>query len=146
MKRQISRDDSLNPEIRWLSEPEEIREGLASENPGLALLSCRRAGEAGAALLRRLAESGESRLRKNCVIGMGLFRKPEAIPKLRNLALSEKEERMQFSAVCLLGELGGEAEVPVLQELLPRSGYQRENKAGTGGGQSAGRQITGAFH
>lgn len=123
MKRALFRDDERNPAVEWLTDPQAIREGLVSGEPGLALLSCRRLGTRGAELLRRWNREEDPELRTNCVLGMGLLGLPEALPGLRELAFFHKEngkrgEWAACSALCLLRRLGGVEELPELKKLI----------------------------
>ena len=111
--------DRENPPFYWLTDPEELRAGLRSEEPGAALLSCRRLGAAGAALLREGAEAKERLLRENCLIGLGLL--GELRPALIELALCRepgpRAEWLGCSALCLIGRLGGAEPLPALENL-----------------------------
>lgn len=124
MKRIVSRDDGENPPVEWLTDPADIRAGLLSEEPGLALFSARRLGKEGAVLLRKWM--GEDALRTPCTLGLGMLGLPEALPELRRLAFSPGEDFWAASsALCLLRQLGEKEDLPALEALAEKGGELR---------------------
>ena len=107
---------------------------LKTDAPGIAIWSAYVADdrEAARAALFSLMQSAESDLhRYNCAIALGLIRDTRALPILREIIehrdaffFTDNRRSNQFRsavAVCLIGDIGGADELPLLFELLDDS-------------------------
>lgn len=113
----------------WMTSIPEIRDGLASDNPAVAIWSAKRLGAAIAEpLIGWLECDGEEHLRKHSAIALALLDRQEAAPVLREMArerdaflpggLSRFHHARGYAAVCLLGRLAHTAAVPELVQIL----------------------------
>lgn len=115
--------------VEWLSERNEIRIGLASDSPGIAIWSARRLGDSMIGSLREwCAQKQDSPLRKHSALALALLGAAGAIPVLREMVL-ERDTFMsgtshmysQFrghAAIYLLGKLGDVEMVPELERIV----------------------------
>ncbi len=69
-------------------------------------------------LLRSVLQTGTRRLRKNAAAALGEIGDPSALPDLLELAQSDADFHLQWTAVDALGELGDSRAEPVLLKLL----------------------------
>lgn len=122
-------DDSFRREqIRWMTDPEEIKAELATDKPGIAIYSSKLLGAAIAPQLKQWMASEDRMLRFASAIGLGLIGDPAAAPVLREIvrerdAFYYKDCRRtnQFRsaiAIYLLGKLGDRESLPLLREIL----------------------------
>lgn len=115
--------------IEWLTDREEIRSGLATDTPGIAIWSVFRLGadEMGGALREWLA-SDDAQLRKHSAFALGLLGDATALPELR--AMLEERDSFQlqdcrknnqmrgYMAIYLLGKLRDEGCIDELEKLV----------------------------
>lgn len=80
-------DPSIMPQkIRWFTDEENIKEGLSSNRPGIAIWSSKIMGERICNKLVMWMNEGETEnLRKHSAIALGLLGNKEALPVLRNM-------------------------------------------------------------
>lgn len=118
--------------IKWLEELEEIRSGLASDSPGIAIWSAFRLGhaEVGAALREWLSDDDDY-LRKHSAFALGLLGDEAALPELRGMLAERdafqlkdcrKNNQMRgYMAIYLLGKLRDEGSIDELERLVCES-------------------------
>jgi len=112
----------------WPTEPAEIRDGLASDAPGVAIWSCRRLGNGiQDKLLAWLTEEGDANLRRHSAFALGLLRNPAALPVLRETVSdtshpdSRKAQPRSHAAMFLLGVFADREAVGMLGAVLDAS-------------------------
>lgn len=132
------RVDSRQPQqspIRWLLEPEEIRESLAEEKPGVAIWSAKRLGDAiRPHLLQWIGADQPEHLRRHSAMALALLDAPEGAPILREMVRERDpfvpqtslkyNQARGYAAVYLLGRLRDKEAVPELINILDsREGF-----------------------
>ncbi|MDR6549189.1 FAD-dependent oxidoreductase [Paenibacillus qinlingensis] len=107
--------------IVWLTDPDQIRQGLMSEQPGVAIWSCKRLGDAMKPHLHIWMEEGKDdtdgteSLRKHCAFALALLEDEAALPNLRAMVMERdslvlqdcrKNNQMRgYMAIYLLGRM-----------------------------------------
>ena len=128
---QIAYPSNRKPEaaVEWLTDRALIREGLASDAPGIAIWSARRLGrgEIGADLKQWL-QAEDEQLRKHSAFALALLGDHATLPELRSmmrerdsLVLQDcrKNNQMRgFMAIYLLGRLRDEGSIDELADLV----------------------------
>lgn len=126
--------------VEWLTNPDSIRGGLASETPGIAIWSARRLGDEMIGLLRAwCSQKQDSHLRKHSAFALALLGDVSAIPALREMVL-ERDAFMSGSshmysqfrvhaAIYLLGKLGDWEMVPDLERIVADTGGQEPEES-----------------
>jgi len=71
--------------IHWLSEPAAIREGLASDRPGVAIWSCRRLDQGMREHLLGWMNAPDDQLRRHSALALGLIGERASLPLLRQM-------------------------------------------------------------
>ena len=112
---------------------------LATDTPGVAIWSAYLSPDRAAAadrLSRAMSTAEEDLTRYNCAIALGLLGDERALPTLRRIVrerdcffFKDNRRSNQFRsavAVCLLGRLGTEEDLPLLTELLEPEELERE--------------------
>ncbi|TMV45026.1 FAD-dependent oxidoreductase [Paenibacillus mesophilus] len=141
-KETLSHADEKNPVVGWLSNWNDIREGLDGTKPGLAIWSAKRLGESARPKLAEWMRVGESgHLRKHSAFALALLGDPQAAPVLRETVrerdpfvpgTSRKYNQVRgYAAIYLLGLLSDEESVPELTGILDDPGgwtYSDDNK------------------
>jgi hypothetical protein len=129
MKDTQTHEDDLNPRVQWLTDAQQIREGLTGVKPGLAIWSARREGARLLPVLREWAsQTAEPNLRRHAAFALGLLRDEAGLPVLRETLrerdpfvprTSRKYNQVRgYAAAYLLGKLADEASVPELLQIL----------------------------
>ncbi|WP_186446168.1 FAD-dependent oxidoreductase [Paenibacillus cremeus] len=114
---------------QWLTDVEEIREGLDGPKPGIAIWSAKRLGAAIAPQLRTwVAGERDEHLARHSAMALGLIGDPAAIPVLRRMVeerdmfvpfTSRKYNQVRgYAAIYLLGKLQDTGIVPELLSIL----------------------------
>lgn len=86
-------DPGRNTSIEWLTDPEQIREGLSGAKPGVAIWSSKRLGDAIIPYLREWMEAAEGEfLKKHCAIALAVLGDRSSLPLLREMV----QERDSF--------------------------------------------------
>lgn len=111
---------------------------LETDAPGVAIWSCFTAKNKSAVrkkLYAAMSEATENLYRYNCAIALGLLEDERAVPVLREIIESrdcffftDNRRTNQFRsavAVCLMGRLGTEADLPILFEILSDGEFDR---------------------
>ena len=111
---------------------------LKTDAPGVAIWSCYVSEErvaVGERLYREMLSADEPLLKYNCAIALGLIEDSRALPILREIVerrdcffFTDNRRSNQFRsavAVCLLGRLGTEKDLPLLFELLSAEEIER---------------------
>lgn len=122
-------DDSFRQEpIRWMTDPDRIREALSTDMPGVAIYSCKRMGSRLTPHLLQWLNDGDRMLKYGAAIALGLIGQEAAAPVLREIVsrrdaffFKDCRRTNQFRsaiAIYLLGKLADEACVPLLTEIL----------------------------
>jgi hypothetical protein len=117
------------PESPWLTDEADIRAGLASDSPGIAIWSARRIGSAIADQLNAWCDQRDNdHLRKHSAFALALLGQRSAIPVLREIVVSRDEfmpktshmySQLRFhAAIYLLGKLGDTGIVPELMRII----------------------------
>lgn len=115
--------------VEWLTDTDAIREGLASDKPGIALWSARRLGPTLAEPLTGwLEQRQDDRLRKHSALALALIGDEAALPTLREMVAARDDFMPKTShmynqlrgcaAIYLLGKLGDAAIVPELTRIV----------------------------
>jgi hypothetical protein len=115
--------------VAWLTDENEIREGLSGDKPGIAIWSSKRLGaEINPRLREWVSQSQEEKLYKNSAIALALQNDMAALPILRQMIrnrdsyvpkTSRKYNQAHgHSAIYLIGKLADREIVPDLIELL----------------------------
>ena len=112
---------------------------LKTDAPGIAIWSAFVAKDKTAVkklLIRELSEAEDELYRYNCAIALGIMGDDSALPTLRQIVegrdcffFTDNRRSNQFRsaiAVCLLGRLGGEKELPLLFEILSDGEIERK--------------------
>ena len=127
------------PIISWMTDINELKEGLASEKPGVAIWSVRRLGDAVRPhLLEWIGDGQPVHLRRHSAMALALLGGKEAAPVLKEI-IREKDpfvpktslkynQARGYAAVYLLGKLKDRDSVDDLIELLEtREGFTFED-------------------
>lgn len=120
--------DGFRP-VHWLTEPEDLRQALSTDCPGVAIWSCRRLGaEVIGDALVSMMEEGNEMLRYNAAIALGITRDQRALPVLREIVRARRafffmdcrrtNQLRSAIAIFLCGELDDAQIVPELLEIL----------------------------
>jgi hypothetical protein len=130
-----TQDDESNVSLVWLSDHELIKEGLASDKPGIAIWSARRIGSAiNASLNEWMSDSAPDRehLCKHSAFALALQGDKVAIPVLRECMrerdtfvpkTSRKYNQVRgYASIYLLGKLGDAEIVPELLQIMQSRG------------------------
>ena len=113
--------------INWMEKEEDIRAGLDSERPGVAIWSCFLLGSTMAGPLKRWVKEGGENLRKHSAIALGLLKDTACLPVIREmirerdpLVLKDCRKNNQIRgviAVYIAGKLGDPEMTGTLIEL-----------------------------
>jgi hypothetical protein len=114
---------------KWLTDPEEIKAGLTSTKPGIAIWSAKRLGDRLVPrLLDWMANAEGQHLERHSAMTLGLLGYTEAMPVLRSMVkerdmfvpyTSRKYNQARgYAAVYLLGKLRDKEIVPELLDLI----------------------------
>jgi hypothetical protein len=120
---------SEKQESPWLTDREAIREGLSSDQPGIAIWSVKRLGRALLAELKQWCEQRQDdHLRKHSALALALIGDKSAIPVLREMVIERDEflpktshmysQLRSHAAIYLLGKLGDAGIVDELKRLI----------------------------
>ncbi|MBN1675855.1 MAG: FAD-dependent oxidoreductase [Kiritimatiellae bacterium] len=111
----------------WLADRDEIRQGLASAAPGVAIWSCRRIGERIVEpLLAWSQQAANPDLQKHAAFALGLLRHEAALPVLRDIVrhgdtsepdVKRRPQKRKHAALFLLGLLGDRAATDLLLDV-----------------------------
>lgn len=126
----LGEDHSLNNRRLWLKSIPLIRKGMASESPGLAIWSARRAGRKMLLPLQKWLKSGKhgSHLRYHSAFALALLGKRSCIPALREMAAAQDgflpkssrsyNQHRGYAAIYLLGRLRDKGCLNILESIL----------------------------
>jgi hypothetical protein len=115
--------------VEWFTEFEEIKSGLSTETPGVAIWSCRKLGDSIADdLVKTMEKADHELLQYNCAIALGMIGDRRALPVLRQIAVNRSSfyfkdcrRSNQFRsviAICLLGRLLDSDSIDLLTEIV----------------------------
>lgn len=118
-----------NRKIQWLTEIDQIKEGLSGDKPGVSIWSSKRLGDQVRGFLREwVKDTGNEMLRKHSAIALGLLMDQAAIPVLRTMVKERdsfvlqdcrKNNQMRgYIAIYLLGKLKDEGIISELRKIL----------------------------
>jgi hypothetical protein len=124
-----SNDQVVVPAMKWLTELNDIKDGLNSDKAGRAIWSAKRLGDSIAETLQDwMHTQDEGLLRKNCALALGLMGNPVCLPVLREIVYqydlylpktSRKYNQPHFfAAVHLLGRLKDQQIMPELLSII----------------------------
>lgn len=112
----------------WLTDVEEIRRGLSSKKPGIAIWSAKRLGKAAEPQLEAWLEEPDQNIARNTALALGLLKNASALPLLRQMAeeqdpsgheTSRKYNQPRgLSAVYLLGKMMDVEAVDILGSMV----------------------------
>ncbi|MBD2847816.1 FAD-dependent oxidoreductase [Paenibacillus sp. IB182496] len=125
----VAAGEPAPPAIEWLTEPEDIRTGLAGDKPGIAIWSARRLGEAIRQHLRQWLQTEQGgHLQRHSAFALALLGDEAAAPVLREMVAerdpfvprtSLKYNQVRgYTAVYLLGKLADREAASELIALL----------------------------
>ncbi|MDF2922223.1 MAG: hypothetical protein K0R57_1137 [Paenibacillaceae bacterium] len=118
-----------NKSIEWLTDREQIREGLSGERPGVAIWSSKRLGGTIIPYLREWMEAAEAEfLKKHSAIALAVLGDPSSLPVLRDMVKQRdsfvlqdcrKHNQMRgYMAIYLLGKLRDKEIIPELCHII----------------------------
>lgn len=126
----LREEHSLNNGRLWLESIPLIRKGLASESPGLAIWSARRAGGKMILQLQRWLKTSRtgSNLRYHSAFALALLGKRSCLPALREMAAAKDvflpkssrsyNQHRGYAAIYLLGRLRDKGCINILESIL----------------------------
>ncbi|HML49036.1 MAG TPA: FAD-dependent oxidoreductase, partial [Clostridia bacterium] len=114
--------------VRWLTDPQAIREQLQTDMPGIALYSCKKLGQSIARHLERWMGEDDPLLSGASALALGNLMQAGALPKLRGI-VAERDafyykdcrrtnQLRTAMALYLIGKLGDEQSLPLLTQIL----------------------------
>ncbi|MGI2296340.1 FAD-dependent oxidoreductase [Paenibacillus sp. GXUN7292] len=126
MKEAYSQDDATHLVVQWLTDPDEIRQGLASAKPGLAIWSATVLGDSMRPQLKQwMEEEPEEHLGRHSVFALAMTGDEAAAPLLRRMVREHdsfvphrSNYARGYAAIFLLGMLANRAAVEELYGIL----------------------------
>lgn len=121
----------------WMTDAEQIRSGLAADDPGVAIWSAKLQGDAIVErLLAWIRQTTAENLRVNAAFALGLLGRPQCLPALRERVVlrdttlpdnnKHRTQQRNHAAMYLLGRFADREILPVLLCIAgdPASGFQ----------------------
>ncbi|WP_373264319.1 FAD-dependent oxidoreductase [Hungatella hathewayi] len=130
--------------VKWLTEPEQIKEALSTDCPGVALWSCRLLGKEvlGDSVYEMMKsgeesgdESGDKMLKYNAAVALGVMKDERALPVLREIVENRKpfyfmdcrrsNQMRSVIAICLCGRMGDKGVKEELLEIIKPEEFEK---------------------
>ncbi|MBU3190999.1 FAD-dependent oxidoreductase [Clostridium bowmanii] len=114
--------------FKWMTSEEEIKNGLSTSKPGIAIWSAKRLGEKIKADLKLWISDNDEHISRNSALALGLIGDVDALPMLRHIAqerddflpeTSRKFNQLRaHSAIYLIGKLKDRDSVTLLTDIF----------------------------
>ncbi|WNR46067.1 FAD-dependent oxidoreductase [Paenibacillus roseipurpureus] len=132
-KETLSHADETNPLVKWLTAEDDIKAGLASDKPGVAIWSAKRLGDhVKNKLIAWVKQDTDHQLQRHSALSLGLIGDHHAAPLLRQMVVerdpyvpktSRKYNQARgYAAIYLLGKMRDKEILPQLIQILEERG------------------------